>query len=83
MNLFLASLTLGRGTVVALPDELRRHIWSYLPRYPMPESWCHVCMEPLTLRLADGTVELARATGPWGERCFECCTTPVRADVVS
>ena len=52
MRLFSRAATLGYGTVPVLPDDVRRHIWSFT--YPRPILWCAACSVAVVVRTDDG-----------------------------
>lgn len=76
MDTFLRAATLGRGSVPALPDDVRRHIWAFT--YPRPVLWCAVCGVHVLERHEDGAFTLHSSTDLWVEtpRCIGCVGHP-------
>ena len=77
MRAFLCAATMGKGTVPVLPEEVRRHIWSFT--YPRPILWCAVCSITVMIRTMDGREHIVN-THPcmWLDtpRCHNCCGYP-------
>ena len=75
---FLRAATLGRGSIPVLPDDVRRHIWSYAH---VPLLWCSTCTVPIVVEGRDGLEVLLPTASParmWVEtpRCRACSGHP-------
>lgn len=73
MKIFLSAATLGRGSVPRLPDDVRRHVWTFT--YPRPVLWCAICGTDVLVRTQDW-IFLPVNTHPsiWADtpRCMHC-----------
>lgn len=74
---FVHAATLGRGSVPVLPDDVRRHIYSFT--FPRPVLWCSVCTAAVLQRSEDGTLRYTNShPSMWADtpRCDGCTTYP-------
>ena len=77
MMTFLSAATLGRGSVIMLPEDVRRAIAAHT--YPRAVLWCGMCGLELLMRAADGSYEFTN-THPimWTDvpKCASCYVAP-------
>lgn len=80
MEVFVAAATLGpphSASIPVLPEEIRRHICSYLA--PTPILYCSACAQPVALVHHDGRVTLVCVhISVWQDeyKCVECTAYP-------